>query len=37
MDCEMDWSTGLKPKPENANTSLPLKVPAEVAAWRLRE
>ena len=39
MDCEMDWLSGLPShaKPENANTSLPLKVPAEVAAWRLRE
>ena len=39
MDCELDWLTGLpsRAKPENANTSLPLKVPAEVAGWRLRE
>jgi hypothetical protein len=39
MDCEMDWLSGLpsRAKPENVNTSLPLKVPAEVAAWRLRE
>ena len=39
MDCEMDWLSGLpsRAKPENANTSLPLKVPAEAAAWRLRE
>ena len=37
MDNEMGWLVGLKPYPENANGTWPLKVPAEVAAWRLRE
>jgi hypothetical protein len=37
MDCEMGWLVGLKRYPTDANTSWPLKVPAEVAAWRLRE
>ena len=37
MDNEMGWNVGLKPYPSDANASWPLKVPAEVAAWRLRE
>ena len=37
MDNEMGWNVGLKRYPTDANTSWPIKVPAEVAAWRLRE
>ena len=38
MDAEMGWLVGLKPEPDNVNsTRWPLKVPAETAAWRLRE
>ena len=37
MDNEMGWLVGLKPYPENNGTKWPLKVPAEVAAWRLCE
>ena len=33
----MGWNIGLKRYPTDANSSWPLKVPAEVAAWRLRE
>lgn len=37
MDNEMGWNVGLKPYPTDTNESWPAKVPAEVAAWRLRE
>ena len=36
MDAEMSWLVGLQPEHAN-NTRWPLKVPAETAAWRLRE
>lgn len=37
MDNEMRWNIGLKRYPTDAKTTWPTKVPAEVAAWRLRE